>query len=255
MANRRDAAPDSPERSARSETEGVEGTPRRTLGEGEVAAYLRRHPDFLKRHPELLDAMDPPVRVSGDGVVDFQQAMVERLRREVGQALEARDELISLSRANALAQQRLHRGLLALLAARSFEHLIETLTTDLPLALDVDVVSLCVEPSEMALSPPKRPLGVYRLDPGTVEALLGSSRRVRLIGDAPGDKQVFPTTAALVRSAALVRLNIGPTTPPALIGLGSREPGHFEEGQGTELLGFLGQTVEHLVRAWLNLPE
>ncbi|WP_162906709.1 DUF484 family protein [Algihabitans albus] len=255
MANRRDAAPDSPERPERSVTEGLENAPRRTLGAGEVAAYLRRHPDFLKRHPELLDAMVTPVRATGDGVLDFQQAMVERLRREVAQALETRDELVSLSRANALAQQRLHRGLLGLLAARSFEHLIETLTTDLTLALDVDVVSLCVEPSEMALSPPKRPVGVYRLEAGTVEALLGPSKRVRLIGDTPGDAGVFPTAAGLVRSSALVRLNIGPTTPPALIGLGSRDPGHFEEGQGTELLGFLGQAVEHLVRAWLDLPE
>lgn len=255
MANRRDAAPDSPERAERSVPEGVEGPSRRALGAGEVAAYLRRHPDFLKRHPELLDAMVPPVRATGDGVVDFQQAMVDRLRRDVAQALEARDELISLSRANALAQQRLHRGLLGLLAARSFEHLIETLTTDLALALDIDAVSVCVEPSEVEFSPPKRPLGVYRLEAGAVEALLGSSRNVRLIGDTPGDAALFPTAAGLVRSAALIRLNIGLTTPPALIALGSRDPAHFEEGQGTELLTFLGHVVEHLVRAWLDLPE
>ena len=78
---------------------------------------------------------------------------------------------------------------------------------------------------------------------------------MRLIGDAPGDGAVFPGTSGLVRSAALVRLRIAASTPPALIALGSRDPHHFEEGQGTELLAFLGQVVEHLVRAWLDLPE
>jgi hypothetical protein len=250
MPNRRDAAP---EREREAEAEAAGG--RRALAEGEVAAYLRRHPDFLQRHPDLLDAMDPPARATGEGVVDFQQAMVERLRRDLGEMTEARDALVSLGRANAQAQARLHQGVLALLSARSFEHLIETLTTDLALALDVDAVTVCVEPSELAMTPPKRPMGVYRVDSGTVDALLGPSKAVRLISDTPGDKAIFPACAGLIRSAALVRLKIGPATPPALIALGSRDPHHFEAGQGTELLVFLGQAVEHLVRAWLDLPE
>ncbi len=28
--------------------------------EAEVARYLRHHPDFLSRHPELLSALTPP---------------------------------------------------------------------------------------------------------------------------------------------------------------------------------------------------
>jgi hypothetical protein len=254
MANRHDAAPEAGAGPVPDPQAG-----RRTLAEGEVAAYLRRHPDFLARYPDVLDAMQAPGRAElapeGAGVVDFQQAMVQRLRDQLAEMTAARDALVSLGRANAQAQHRLHHAVLALLAARSFEHLIETLTTDLALALDVDAVSVCVEPSALAAQPPKRPVGVFQIEAGAVDALLGPGKAVRLIGDTPGDRAVFPTAAGLVRSAALVRLCVSASTPPALIALGSRDPNHFEEGQGTELLVFLGQTVEHLVRAWLDLPE
>ena len=45
-----------------------------------VAEYLRRHPDFLVRYPKILDGLTPPAQYSGDGVVDMQQFMLERLR-------------------------------------------------------------------------------------------------------------------------------------------------------------------------------
>lgn len=258
MANRRDAAPEEGGPPPGGAVVPDPDAGRRTLAAGEVAAYLRRHPDFLARYPDLLDAMQAPgreaVAASGEGVVDFQQAMVERLRDQLAAMTAARDELVALGRANAQAQQRLHHAVLALIAARSFEHLIETLTADLAFALDVDAVSVCVEPSALAATPPKRPVGVYQIEAGAVDALLGPGKAVRLIGDTAGERALFPDLAGLVRSTALVRLSIGAQTPPALIALGSRDPHHFEEGQGTELLVFLGQTVEHLVRAWLDLP-
>ena len=49
----------------------------------QVIAYLRRHPDFLYRHPELLDIQAPPARHNNGSVVDLQHFMVERLRNDV----------------------------------------------------------------------------------------------------------------------------------------------------------------------------
>ena len=49
----------------------------------QVAEYLRQHPEFLVRHPDLLDIQIVPGRRKAEGVVDLQQFMVERLRRDV----------------------------------------------------------------------------------------------------------------------------------------------------------------------------
>ena len=40
------------------------------LTAAQVVDYLKRHPNFLQHHPELLDSQTPPARAQGEGVVD-----------------------------------------------------------------------------------------------------------------------------------------------------------------------------------------
>jgi uncharacterized protein YigA (DUF484 family) len=90
----------------------------------QVAAYLRRHPDFLVRHPQVLDGLKPPIKQRGDRVVDLQHFMVERLRGEIQRLRSEQDDLLAVSRDNLSTQGRVHKAVLALLGAPSFEHLI-----------------------------------------------------------------------------------------------------------------------------------
>jgi uncharacterized protein YigA (DUF484 family) len=220
----------------------------------QVADYLRRHPTFLMRHPELLDGQVAPGRDRGDGVVDLQQFMVERLRREIARLRAEQDDLLANSRDNLSTQSRIHKAVLALLAADSFERLIETVTTDLALLLDVDVVMLCVEKASGSSGDPNVE-GVQMLPPGGVDQVMGAGQDVLLRDDVPGDLDVFGSAAGLVRSDALLRLRVSRATPAGLIAFGTRHPGYFNPGQATELLGFLARVLEHCIRAWLDLPE
>ena len=220
----------------------------------QVADYLRRHPTFLMRHPELLDGQVAPGRDRGDGVVDLQQFMVERLRREIGRLRTEQDDILANSRDNLSTQARIHKAVLALLAADTFERLIETVTTDLALLLDVDVVMLCVEKAPGS-SGDSNVEGVQMLPPGGVDRVMGPGQDVLLRDDVPGDLEVFGSAAGLVRSDALLRLRVSGSTPAGLIAFGTRHPGYFNPGQATELLGFLARVLEHCIRAWLDLPE
>ena len=49
----------------------------------DVVAYLKAHPDFFEKHPELAEAMALVPRVQGPGVIDMQQAILKRLRSEI----------------------------------------------------------------------------------------------------------------------------------------------------------------------------
>lgn len=220
----------------------------------QVDGYLRRHPDFLARHPELLKVLTPPECRRGDGVLDLQSFMVDRLRDEVAEVTAARDAVVQAGRSNLSAQARIHKAVLALLSAKSFEHLIELVTTDLAVALNLDAVTLGVELSEQSL-PPVRLGGIFQLEPDTVDALLGKGRALMLRGDTEGDPMIFGAAAGLVASQALIRLDISPTTPAALLALGSRQPDQFHQGQGTELLTFLAGALELCIRTWLDLPD
>jgi hypothetical protein len=223
----------------------------REIGSRDVMAYLRRHPDFLDEHPEALRLLRPPNREVGDGVVDFQQFLHERQRRELARLNAEYRHLIAVSRGNLASQNRVHKAALAILAAPSFGQLLQILTTDLAVVLDVDVVTMAVE--NMAGITPRLPVsGIQLLKAGTVEALLGEDRAVRYDAEVTGDPALFGGAAGLVRSQALLRLRFGRESPIGLLCIGTRKPGRFHPGLGTELLGFLGRIVGIAVGLWLN---
>ena len=73
------------------------------LNETQVADFLQANPDFLKRHPELLSVLEAPERAFGDvdpaggEVVDLQDAMLARVRADLGQQREQCNDLIRRS--------------------------------------------------------------------------------------------------------------------------------------------------------------
>jgi len=220
------------------------------ISERDVIAYLKQHPDFLDRHPEALRLLRAPSREVGEGVFDFQHFMIERLRGELARVNLEHRTLIAASRGNLASQGRVHKAALAILAAPSFEQLLQIVTTDLAVLLDVDIVTLCVESSA---SPARlMPHGIHLLKGGTVDALLGADRNALLQADLPGDAALFGGAAGLVRSQALVRVSIGRGMPVGLLCIGARRVGRFNPGLGAELLGFLGRVLGITISQWLS---
>lgn len=218
----------------------------------QVAGYLRDHPDFLIEHSSLLDQLEPPTRDHGNGVVDLQHVMLQRLRDEVEKLGGMRDDLLETSRGNANSQDRIHRAIIALLEATSFEHFIECVTTDLAVILDLDLVTIGVEHSDQAFSSHPAP-GIFCLEPGLVDSLLGPGNRMLLRETIQGELAIYGAGATLVRSDAMIRLSIGEAVPAAILAMASRSENRFHSDQGTELLSFLARVLEISFRKWLNL--
>lgn len=221
--------------------------------EAQVAQYLAAHPDFLLRHSELLLALSPPSRFEdADGVVDMQVFMIDRLRDELDRVKGAAEHLIHTSRSNMSTQNRTHQAVLALLTAETMAALSEAVSDDLPALLDVDVASLCFEESDKPL-PELAAGGISRIPAGKVESILGGrDRDCALNEEMPGDPLLFGDGAGLVASSAVVRLTPGGRCPEGLLVLGSRHGRTFHQGQGTELITFLGQVVETCVRRFVG---
>ena len=237
-----------------SQTEtGKTGETLRDLTAERVAEYLRAHPDFLTAHPDLFEIMDTPRREQGN-VVDFQHAMVQRLKEENERLKAAQEYLVGTARTNQSIQSRVHDSVLAILKASSFETMIQAVTTDLAVLLDVDAVTIGVETGDVPI-PKAYAAGIRALPEGAVDSLLGPNRDVMLMADVSGDPRLFGAAAGLVRSQALTRLRASSQAPVGLLALGSRKEDGFGPGQGTELLGFLARALETMIRQWLHLPS
>lgn len=207
-----------------------------------IARWLGRHPDFFAGRADLLSQMTFPSRWSGEGVVDFQRYMLDRRQDEIDNLRDCAIEVIETSRSNLSSQTRTHAAALALVAAEDFDDLLGIVTDDLPLLLDVDVVTIGFEAGAQA-APALLSPDIGALDEGAVERLVGAKRDVVLVHDIGADGDIFGAAAGLVRSAAVSRLRPGPGIPAGLLALGSRGA-TFHSGQGTELIGFLARVLE-----------
>lgn len=230
----------------------TKNTPKITAAD--VVEYLRNEPNFFSQHPEALTAISSPDSDQGDGVINFQSVVINKLRDSAEEFKQERKDLLLTARTNQQSLSRIHECVLAVLASKSFEQVIHTVTTDFAAMLDLDMVILCIEADDEKI----RLLdtrGLVVLPEGEIERCLGAEKLVSLRGDITGEKQIFGAEASLIRSEAIVRLNISSVTPPSLIAFGSRDPLRFDSGQSTELVAFLACVLEHVISTWLDIPK
>ncbi|MAM35513.1 MAG: hypothetical protein CMH28_10615 [Micavibrio sp.] len=219
----------------------------------DVAAYLRENPRFLQSHPEICDVLVPPKKTQGRKIADFQSFLIDRLKADKTKAETTTQEIVKTARNNMNNQARIARAVLRLLEAQSFDEFIEAVTMDLTAMLDVDITALIVESNGHDI-PHVQSSGVRVVPAGTIQNWMQGKPSL-LQSDIGGIEAIYGGGANLVRSQALVRVDISLDTPPAIIAFGSRDPELFQDGQGTEQVSFLARVVERLFRTWLNIPH
>ncbi|MCB9995074.1 MAG: DUF484 family protein [Rhodospirillales bacterium] len=232
-------------------TDSKDDTSSPSISADDIIIWLRANPDFLHEYPEACDLLTPPKEHSGKGVIDFQQFMVKRLREDRDGIIEEAREIVETSRANMSNQARIHNAVLMILEARTFEDFIHTIVMDCASLLDVDIISLVIE-AEGSVIPHINIAGVHIITPGSIELLM-KDQHIILESHIKGIGEIYGGGAGLVKSQALVRLNIARGTPPALIAFGSRDPDMFQPGQATDLILFFTRVIERSFFAWLDL--
>lgn len=224
-----------------------------TLNAEDVLSYLRDNPHFLVEHPEVCDILVPPKKTKGRKIADFQSYMIDRLKADKTKAETTTQEIVKTTRNNMNNQARIHRAILALLEAQSFDEFIQAITMDLTAMLDVDVTALIVEANGHDI-PHIQTSGIRVVPAGTIKKWMNGKPSL-LQSDIGGIEAIYGGGANLVRSQALVRVDISMDTPAAILAFGSRDPELFQDGQGTEQVSFLARVVERLFRTWLNIPH
>jgi uncharacterized protein len=215
----------------------------------EVIDFLRRNPDFFTLNPDVLQEMTAPIRWTGDTVIDMQRYVVDTMRQELAGLRDCAQEVIQTSRFNLATQTRTHAAALALIGAASVETLLRLIIDDLPILLDVDLVTIGLECA------PDIGANGYRvrsLPLGEVDRWLGFGQDVVLMREISDDGSLFGEAADLVRSAALARLKPEWLGVHGVLALGSQREQSFNPGQGTELLRFLARVVELCLQRLLS---
>ncbi len=219
----------------------------------DVSQFLKDNPDFLVKNEELLSHLTPPSAHDNKGVVDFQHFMLNRLKNDKERAVKDRKALIEVSRTNMSILNRIHEGVLRLLDSRSLEELLETIITELPLIVDVDMIALIMEADKFEV-PHHYSNGIRLAEKGVLSVLIGDKSYVlqaNIVNQNFVASLYGKSAATLIKSHALIRLELLPQSSPTVIAFASRNPTLFDDNQGTELLRFLAMVIERTLRLWL----
>lgn len=219
------------------------------LDADQIRDWLVAHPNFFEANSDLITDMVAANRHSGDGVVDMQSFLVERLQKQVSDLKSVQANLVNATRSNLHTQNMVHKSIKAILSATSISHFVHILTQDLPEYLDVDVITLCVEDGSIALP---AMTGLQRLKKGNIGKANWNADDILMRPSAPKSKAVFGPAKDLVSSDALIRLDVPLLNAPSMLAIGSREIGHFHSDQGTDLLCFLAACVQSSLQMWLE---
>ena len=220
-----------------------------SLDENDVAAYLRAHPDFLSRFPELLESME--LQHASGSAVSLIERQVEILRSR-SQRLEDRlSTLLDAARDNEKRATSVHRLARTLIRAPTLAAAILGLQTSLREDFGIDEVFVGIVGSLLRRTDIE---GLVRLDPdGPIMRAFDNFFRTKLIECGPlteaHARLLFPRAAELPKSAAIVPLekdkNLG------MLVLASRDPQRFLPRQGRLFVEMTAELVAAAVRAKL----
>jgi uncharacterized protein YigA (DUF484 family) len=200
----------------------------------DVARYLRSNPKFFEQHPELLDS----IRVThpyGGRAIPLAERQTVALR-EKAKTLEGRlGELLQFGEENDAISEKVHRLSVALVGARDFPALAQSLYFHLREDFAVPHVALRVWGKSVPLDFAEAQ-AVSEAQRGEAEGMGGPH-----CGPATGSAFVpwFGDAAEHVRSVALVPL--GETAVFGLLALASEDPQRFFPEMGTLYLRRIGE--------------
>jgi uncharacterized protein YigA (DUF484 family) len=217
-------------------------------GAHEVASYLRRHPEFLNRHPDLALTLVVPREHAGGRATSLASYQLDVLRdknRELGRRIK---DLVEIAGENELLMRRVHALNLALMQARTPDESVRRLVAALREDFGTDQVRLLLHAPDQQLPAADWLLAIPADDPGLdpIREILG--RELPLAGRLTADQLdvLFGAEAAgAVASCALL-----PLPGLGLLVIGSPDGNRFHAGQGTFFLELIAATVTAALRRY-----
>ena len=213
-----------------------------------VAKYLRKYPDFLIRHPEVLDAVQLP-HESG-AAVSLIEKQVEQLREQNHSLSKQLKQLVKVASDNELLMKRLHQLTLELMIIKDLGSFFDRLCLAMMNEFNADILNISLFDIKVEVSDGSSVFMVQRDDPEVQQFQTQLEKGLTTCGRLNDRKLKFlyGSRAQWVQSTVLV-----PLGTDGLLAIGSSDPARFYPGMGTLFLDLLATVIT--CRLALNEPE
>ena len=218
--------------------------------EQEVVEYLRGNPDFLVRHPDLVDTLLVP-HTYGEAVslLEYQSRRLRDENRELHGRLES---LVRNARENEELSHRVHRLSLDIMECGAADELLSRLYQGLQDHFEAEFTSLRIfaAPASSWDCGLAEFVGAAASERELFDTLLAGDRPVCGVPGGDQASYLFSEQAEEVKSGALVPL--GGSSNFGVLGIASRDPERYASTMGTVFLRHIGELVTRALEPHLG---
>lgn len=224
-----------------------------------VRAKIMSDPVALLDDHDLMRAL-----VSANGgdrdsnVIDLRGIAMERLEARLDRLEDTHRSVIAAAYENLAGTNQIHRAVLRMMDATTFETFLNDLSGEVADTLRVDALRLILESDHFDDTSGIEKLGhvLLPMPRGTVDDYITQGRKmsvrpVTLRQVTLDEDSLYGRKGAFVQSEACLRLDFGTGRLPGMLLMGSEDPHQFTPQQGTDLLAFFLGVFERAMRRWL----
>ncbi|MGD2129676.1 MAG: DUF484 family protein [Lysobacterales bacterium] len=208
-----------------------------------VTAYLRKHPDFLRKNPEVLETLQ--LRHESGSAVSLIERQVDQLRASNEDLNRQLNRLVEVARENEQLMSRLHQLTLDLMSIDSRREFFTRLGHSLLNDFNADILQICLFDPDVAGEAGDDVMGIEPGDP-RLEPFLPQLHKGNTTCGRFSESKIeflFGSKARWVQSVALVPL--GENGSDGMMAIGSSDPSRFYPGMGTLFLDLLANVIRN----------
>ncbi len=223
----------------------------------ELREKIIANPDVLLEDHDVMRALvGAKDDRMGANIVDLRGVAMERLEARFDRLEDTHRSVIAAAYDNLAGTNQVHRAILRMMDATTFEQFLADLAGEVADILRVDAIRLVLESSDPdALDNTATTVAVMPENYIDGYITLGRNmpaRQVTLRAFHKVGGSLYGERAAYIKSEACLKIDLGPDRMPAMLVMGSEDPQLFTPQQGTDLLTFFAGVFERVVRRWLG---
>ncbi len=214
----------------------------------QIAAYLRLHPDFFLKRPDLLT--DIEVAHPSGGAVSLLERQVSILRERNMDMRHRLNNLLENARVNDRLFEQTKQLVLRLIEAQTLDQIADTFVNSLQNDFQIDFASIVLIGNPNLHRGVRARVVTLTDARAQIDGLLKSSKA--MCGSLrPEEVQfLFPDHTRQIGSAAVVPLSYG--NPLGVLAIASTDANYFRSSMGTLFLGYIAEVLNRLLPKYLK---
>jgi uncharacterized protein YigA (DUF484 family) len=229
----------------------------KTLMADELREKIIANPDFLLEDHDVMRALvGAKDSQMGANIVDLRGIAMERLEARFDRLEDTHRNVIAAAYDNLAGTNQVHRAILRMMDAATFDQFLTDLAGDVADTLRVDAMRLVLESSDPDLHNTMGPT-VAIMPEDYIEGYITlgrnmPARQITLRKFHKVGNSLYGDRSAYIQSEACLRFDLGTDRLPGMLVMGSEDPQLFSPQQGTDLLTFFAGVFERVMRRWLG---